>query len=60
MDRIERLPTEYIRCRIAELREEIAAVREDSSIRGQERADLMGDLLGDLSRLHDELEYRGA
>ena len=58
MDRIEHLPTYIIEKRIAEVREEIAAVRGDSSIRGQERADLLGDLLGDLSRLRDELEFR--
>jgi hypothetical protein len=58
MDRIEHLPTYVIEKRITEVREEIAAVRGDSSIRGQERADLLGDLLGDLSRLRDELEFR--
>lgn len=53
------LPTTAIVRRILELREEIKSAREDSSLRGAEREELLADLRSDLSNYRDELEYRG-
>lgn len=54
------LPASTILRRITEVREDIKATREDSSLRGAEREELIADLRSDLTRYQEELEYRGA
>jgi hypothetical protein len=55
---IEHLPTATIKRRIDEIRQDIRAAHEDSSLRGGEREELLADLRGDLSRYREELENR--
>lgn len=59
-ERLSRLPTARIQQLVDQARAEIAAVRSDPSIRGEDRTDLLGDLFSDLSQCLDELEWRGA
>ena len=58
MNGLSHLPTATIKRRIDEIREDLKAAREDSSLRGAEREELIADLRSDLARYRDELEFR--